>query len=367
MGVATLDGSRAAGVAGLPGHQLLALARIACEGGVTRAELSRELSPLLANQKAGIEQAVAALKASASISEARGRLKITAKGAAALGAELGAEALPADWPAMRDERLVAKALGIERATPQRLKALNRPDQLRAEVLARAFGLKLKGASAARLRTQLAVVALERAFGNTIKGGLGSGRGLSPKASRQLAAQLLRKPRDPRTDQRLIAALAAEQAGAKETDAESLRVALLRGMPARARPHPQPSAPVIVVPTAPVLPVQAPAEPSSRPAAATRPDLKGFARQVQAAARSRAEGWPGMRKAFISHVWEAIAAQHPGWGLSEVEFKAMLAEAHRTGHVALANADLKDKSRIKELQASAVTYKNTVWHFVRVAE
>ena len=33
----------------------------------------------------------------------------------------------------------------------------------------------------------------------------------------------------------------------------------------------------------------------------------------------------------------------------------------------ANADLKDKKSIKELESSAVPYKNTVWHFVRVEE
>ena len=87
--------------------------------------------------------------------------------------------------------------------------------------------------------------------------------------------------------------------------------------------------------------------------------------VLSAAGARAEGWPGNRKAFISHVWTAVQEAHPEWGLTDIEFKAMLAEAHRTGHVVLANADLKDKRSMKDLQDSAVAYKNTVWHFVRV--
>ena len=107
------------------------------------------------------------------------------------------------------------------------------------------------------------------------------------------------------------------------------------------------------------------EPPARPAAATRPDLAGFANVVQSAASIRAEGWPGNRKAFISHVWSVVQEKHPEWGLTDIEFKAMLAEAHRTGHVVLANADLKDKKSMKDLQDSAVAYKNTVWHFVRV--
>ena len=46
---------------------------------------------------------------------------------------------------------------------------------------------------------------------------------------------------------------------------------------------------------------------------------------------------------------------------------MLAEAHRLGAIVLANADLKDKKSIKDLESSAVPYKNTVWHFVRVED
>jgi hypothetical protein len=46
---------------------------------------------------------------------------------------------------------------------------------------------------------------------------------------------------------------------------------------------------------------------------------------------------------------------------------MLTEAHRCGLLVLANADLKDKRDLKDLQASAVTYKNTVWHFIRVED
>jgi hypothetical protein len=67
---------------------------------------------------------------------------------------------------------------------------------------------------------------------------------------------------------------------------------------------------------------------------------------------------------ISHVC-AIRETRAEWGLSEIEFKCMLAEEHRAGSLALANADLKDNSSIKDLQDSAVVYKNTIFHFVRV--
>ena len=71
------------------------------------------------------------------------------------------------------------------------------------------------------------------------------------------------------------------------------------------------------------------------------------------------------------LWESnailfyMAAKRPEWGLSEIEFKCMLVEAHRAGSLALANADLKDNSNIAQVQDSAVVYKNAVFHFIRV--
>jgi hypothetical protein len=113
------------------------------------------------------------------------------------------------------------------------------------------------------------------------------------------------------------------------------------------------------------------EPKSAPAPVAltappgRPDLAGFVAEVRRQAAGQAQGWPGNRRAYISHVWRQLREQRPDWGVSEIEFKCMLAEAHRAGHVALANADLKDSKNIKDLQDSAVVYKNAVFHFIRV--
>jgi hypothetical protein len=87
--------------------------------------------------------------------------------------------------------------------------------------------------------------------------------------------------------------------------------------------------------------------------------------VRRQAAGAAQGWSGDRKAYISHVWRNIRDQHQHWNLSEIEFKCMLAEAHRSGRLALVNADLKDKSNIKDVQESAVVYRNAVFHFIRV--
>ncbi len=381
-------------VAGLPVVRGLVLARVAAEGGATRAGLVRDLTPLVAHRlspaewRARAETELTALLAARLVSEARGRFDVTPAGRTVADAFLGLRpGAVRSWAELRDVALVAKAMGISGEGPGNLKALGRPEGLRALLVQKAFGLPLKGSlSPAKLRAGLAVVALERAFGNKIKRGLGAGAALPGKPGRVLAGQLSRTPQDYGSDGRLVAALAAEAAGAVQVDEESVRLALLRGLvtrglglaeearpgaaagavrvaaPPRTSPAPQPVAPPAANDTVPLA-----AEPAACAPAAVRPDMDAFVAEVKAAAMTRAEGWPGNRKAFISLVWQVIRASRADWGLTEIEFKCMLAEAHRAGHVVLANADLKDKRHIKELQESAIPYKNTVWHFVRVDE
>ena len=130
------------------------------------------------------------------------------------------------------------------------------------------------------------------------------------------------------------------------------------------------APVAARPARPIERAPAPArprlvEPAPPPPAAGRPDLLGFARDMRHHAAIDAQGWTGNRKAYISHTWRRIREARAGWGLSEIEFKCMLAEAHRAGHVVLAHADLKDNENIKDLQDSALVFKNAIFHFIRV--
>ena len=358
--------------------RLLVMARACVDGGATRAEFAKDLGQLSSHRlspgelRARLDQEISDLTSAGDAQETRNRVVLTPAGLAAaceaLGIKAAAKPVKHTWPEIRDLRLVAVALGLETETPTKLKVLARPDGLRAVVLQRAFNLPARSRSSpARLRVALAGVALQRAFGNSIKGGLGSGGGLSAKASRLLASQLVQKPRDFGTDARLIATLAAEAAGSPQADAEALRAAILRRFVGElSKPGPS-SGPVNVAPAAApkVVPV-AQAAPA-RPAAATRPDLAGFAKAVQAVAGERAEGWPGNRKAYISDVWGALSAAHADWGLTEIEFKSMLAEAHRTGHVVLANADLKDRRSLPRIQQSALVFKNTVLHFVRVED
>ncbi|MCK5090438.1 MAG: hypothetical protein KAQ88_10715, partial [Hyphomicrobiaceae bacterium] len=250
--------------------------------------------------------------------------------------------------------------GVDAAKPGIRTALTRPEGLNALIVQSSFGLNLRQAlSPSKLRAALALLALERAFGNNVKSGLNRGAALSAKAGRVLAGQLLQNPREVNTDARLVSMLSAEQVGATRADIEILRLVLLKRLATGALKEQAQPAPERIAPTA------ANGAARSAPKAVKRPGLAQFSAGVLTAARSHAQGWSGSRKAFISQVWQAIRTSHPDWGLSEIEFKDMLAGAHRAGQVVLASADLKDKQNLKDFEESAISYKNTVWYFVRV--
>jgi hypothetical protein len=320
----------------------------------------------VAHWRALIEREVEALFADGLAREVHGRLQASAAGADAARRFLGLRgALPRSWSELSHVRLMAKALGLERLAVKELKALERPDGLRAAIVQTAYKVKVKGiATPSRLRSTLAALALQRAFGNQISATLAGKSALPARAGRLLAAQLCRSPRDFGTDTRLIAALAAEHLGAKSADIEGLRRAVFCRFFAgvvevgdeASYPLPRPPAKREAVP---------PPEPASLAVVGGRPDLSGFVLEVRRHAAAHAHGWVGNRKAYISHVWRALAHARSDWGLSEIEFKCMLLEAHRAGQLALANADLKDHKSMKDVQDSAVVYKNAVFHFVRV--
>lgn len=300
----------------------------------------------------------------------------------------GDKALAGGWASVRDGALVAAAVGLAGAPAKRQKGIDKIDGLRTAIVVDVWGLKIKGVpSASRVRSALALVALERAFGNSVKGALGAKTDLSAKASRLLAAQLSKSPRDYGTDARLVAALAAEAVGVAKSDLTALRLGAIRrfisgsdvaapttkGGRRKPKSVPAPSLPesneaervAAPVAIAPVPDVSAPEPKPIAVVAPARPDPKSFAAAVLDAAAQKAEGWAGNRRAFISSVWSLVRERHPEWRISEIEFKSMLTEAHRIGLVVLANADLKDKRHLAEIQASAIPYKNTVWHYIRV--
>lgn len=398
MQAATLAAPQSAEAARLDADRLRQLVLVRIVGspkGCAKANVSEDLAPFVAHRlspgqwRAALDADIAALILKGHVAAQGARLEATDTGQAAAAEFLGVKPpLPSAWLELRDTRLVARALGLQKETAKRLKALGKPDGLRVAILQKAFLLKIKGVpTPSRVRAALATVALDRAFGSRGRDGFGQKLGLSAKAGRKLAGQLARHPRDFGTDGRLIAALAAEQAGAVQVDMGALQQAVLRRFldgdkaapmavvvkaprtPKARKPkakQPDQSAQVAAVTHASELPLEAPLAPQpATPDLTQRPDLAGFSKTVRLLAAKDAQGWAGNRKAYISHIWRRLAQEHAGWGLSEIEFKCMLAEAHRAGHVVLANADLKDASTLKDVQESAVVYKNAVFHFVRV--
>ncbi|MBA2126486.1 hypothetical protein DLM45_09670 [Hyphomicrobium methylovorum] len=359
------------------------LLRIAA-GGATRADLQRDVATLLTKRMSGTEfrqsaeLAISSLTGSNLVTETKGRLAATPKGLESAMAALR-PARPADlsWAEIRTALLLRALSATD--TPAIRKALQRVEGLSALVLQHHFGKPTdRVRSPANLRADLAIVALERAFGNKIKTGLTKGAGLPAKAGRLLAGQLFKSPRELASDGKLIIQLACEIAGIRDAALPALELAVLRSMfapaetpenaPAAKRSEQTPTerrAPRRETPRAANDP--APMSGAAPAQKISPPDMAEFCRAVVDAARPVAEGWPGNRKAFISLVWKAIRHSRPDWGLSEIAFKGMLAEAHRSGQIELATADLKDGRDLTSLEDSKILYKNTVWHFVRVQD
>ena len=372
-----LTGAAGGGTAAILSIDDLVLVRIAAAP-ATRAELQRDLAALVAPKITGTvfrrsaELAIGTYVTQQLIAEQRGRLSVTAAGhRIAEDRTAPFRITDGGWDGVRTA-LVTRALSLKSVSPNVAKAFTRPEGLAAIVLQQHFGLPVdKVLSPTTLRAELAIVVLEKAFGNKIKTGLGKGSGLPGKAGRVLAGQLFKNPREVASDGKLVLMLAAEIAGAPDQTLDGLKLALLRRLTAapaneiaaktldnRAnRPSPRPDND-----QSPLGP-----SPGAAPRGTVRPDMTEFCQAVVSAARPVSEGWPGNRKAFISLVWKAIRSTRPEWELSEIAFKSMLAEAHRTGHVVLAGADLKDKCDLRALEDSKILYKNTVWHFVRVED
>jgi hypothetical protein len=353
----------------------LALLRVAtAPKGIARTAVAKDLAALTgAGRKADIEAALLGLALKGQVTGPSGSLAATPAGQIAALASLGGrpphKAMPKSWDDVIAGPVAALALGLDGEPPSRIKKLARPEELRAAVLREKFKLKIKGApSPGRLREALALIALEKAFGNRLLQPDPNGKtGLSPKAGRELASQLSRRSKVYATDGRLVAALAAEAVRASGEDHGALLKALVcrlvgaadegegqarASVKSRKAPRPEAVKPDVAAAAAEV----------SRD---VRPDLATFAEGVRRAAATCAHGFPGNRKAYISDVWQAVRAMHAAWQLTEIEFKAMLIEGHRTGALSLANADLTDASNFARVQESAVTFKNSTLHVVRV--
>src|SRR5262245_36514021 len=166
------------------------LVRIASAGrGMARAELADDLAPLVSHRLASprwralLDQEVDALAAAGLVTAGGARLEASPAGMTRAAIFLGLQGnLPMACDAVVNVRLIVRALGLERETGRRIATLATPDGLRAAIVQKAFGLKIKGvATSSRLRAGLAAVALARAFGNQFKAEPSDKVGFSAKA------------------------------------------------------------------------------------------------------------------------------------------------------------------------------------------
>lgn len=333
-----------------------ALCRIAAKAGATRADVVRDLGPFFAHRlspsefRVNGETALDQLVTRGLASLRRGRFEATDAGVAQARAWLSAPQVLKTWPDIRDQQITALALGMADAPATRRRMLTRPDGLRAAILIKAYGLKLRGVpTPAQVRGALAEVALKRGAA-TDRGASG---GVDAAGARSLAGHLAHRPRDFDTDTKLLSVLAAEAISAPQADVATLRLKAIRDFITRAS-----------APAAPAGDAMA-AVGLAGEAAPQAPKLEVFADRVRRVAKLSAEGWAGNRKAWVSRVCDQLRARHPEWRLTDDGLKALLLDAHRAGLITLASADLRTRDTRAALERSAITYKNTVWHLVRV--
>jgi hypothetical protein len=174
----------------------------------------------------------------------------------------------------------------------------------------------------------------------------------------LGRALGREALDPETASRQLAARAA---GARRSDAEELRQAVLRRWI-------DGSAAAAVVGGAALRDVEAVAAAGAmEPQAEDAADLARFARRVLDAARRARTGRFGAHKVFISHVWRVLAEEQPSTQPPLDAFKRRLAAANQAGLLALSRADLVEAMDPRDVSESEVADFGSTFHFVRCEE
>lgn len=329
----------------------LILSRMACAGssGITARQIQNDLNEYVSHRftdgewRRESEERLSEIL-ERGLAEAKGQTKysITAAGKKAVTKAFGPAAEAGqEWSDFCDIVLVGAALGIEVKSLKSLAPIQSADRLRCAILKTTYHLPIRRAvpTVAEVRTALAVRAMEKSYDETLSKKFSSRTKLPEKIAVFLGSRLLRRPRELSTTNELFAWLASEGLQVPQRDPKSLRQALVRSL----------------------LDPEEPA-PSERPG-----DLHGFAEAITCLAKPRATGWPGNKRAYISHVWEGLRDERPGWEIDESEFKDLLTEAHRAGHLTLQIADLRTKDNIGDIQASVTKYKNNEWHLIRIEE
>jgi len=270
--------------------------------------------------------------------------QLTESGLRAAKSYLRADYLPRriDWRIVKDQYLLAKALGLTISSAKELKKI-KAETMRAVVVKKALGLDLPDLPTA-----------SQAMGSASWYALG----IRTRDSFNLSAvrchllnQLLEATR-PVDEQQAFKLLAATKGGARNSSAQALRKALLESLVAPATD------------TRKSLPVQT-SNQEEGIVDSHLTDLEEFALKVLQAAAGTPTGRHGLDKVFISHVWKHWQRMEWGQGMTMSEFKDQLIEAHRARKLTLSEADLPDQLNHSDVEASVIHYLNARFHFIRL--
>ncbi len=260
-----------------------------------------------------------------------------------------------DWKEFKAVYLIAKALELKSRSSKTLKPLKMAEGIRAAIVKKYFNLPLKAEipGAVQIRNALALHTIGEAFEAPKESKFSGNSRVPEKLALFLASRKLHRPREVETSSQLLTLLAAEAVGSLQADPSALRLALIRKLVNRSEKTKVNKDESLLL--------------KSYDLPKTSMDLVKFSGIVHKLAKTRAKGWSGNKRAYISHVWDCIKNEKTDLKLDEHAFKSMLTDAHRAGHLTLAIADLRDKENITDIQNSVTRYKNTEWHFIRVED
>ena len=317
--------------------------------GMTKGEFTKSLKPLLVDTPFGVQwsqvfnDAITTLIGEGSAQFlSKSRYGVTKNGYKVSAELLGLSELPRRilWPSIKNTYLQAYALGL--AAPNSDKERQRiatADGLRAAILSVYYQLPtsnyptLTEARNALLWKHLAEPGLSERVKERIPALMG--RPFTQGAVMELLLNDLLETKRNLPWEASLKQLVAKVTGAKRTDANELRLAILR----RAL-----SATKLETPT----PF----------------DLSLFAKTVVQVARTTTTGRFGENKIFISHVWERLRTEGQDFGLDERRFKERLAEANNKGLLRLSRADLAQALDQGDVSRSETIYLTATFHFIR---
>ena len=351
----------------------LLLSRLLLAGtdGFTKGELKRAVKAIAASQVSAsifseqVSQTLADLETKGYVNAiSPSRYQITDDGRQQVLNQLGLEKLTPklQWQKLKDTYWIAYALKLPSLTTDTRKRIGKADGLRAAILQRAFELPIEDFSTLP-KTRDALLWHQLSNPSTAErlqarlGELGQRKFDQSVLKEVLLNDLLQTSKAMHWE-KALKQLVAKSAGAKRTDANALRLAILQrafqNMPITAASDSHDVAEAAF----PISSIPAPSD-------SAQLALPDFADRVLKAAKATQEGRSGDDKVFISKVWATLQEQKPVIVPDLVAFKQQLIAANRQQLLTLSRADLAYAFAPEDVKASETTYLNSTFHFIRI--